>query len=298
MFKKLLATSILVAMSTSGFAATEIYGKVNVSLQASDEGDGSATELKSNASRLGFSGSEKLESGLTVVYKYEMQVDATDESGSDNMKSRNQYIGLKGDFGEVLIGRNDTVLKQSQGKFDIFSDYEGDIKNMWAGENRMSDSITYKSPKFNGVQFGISYILDEDNDDSAVSLSAVYGDKALKKGKYYAALAIDSEVKGYDVTRLTLGTKVSDFKIGLMLQTQKNVATGEDGSGVMVNGQYKVGDYNLKAQFQTLEDDNGFTVGADRKLGKNTKAYTFFTTFTPDAGDDESYLALGLEHKF
>lgn len=298
MFKKLLATSILVAMSTSAFAGAEIYGKVNVSLQASDEGDGSVTELKSNASRLGFKGSEKLDSGLTVVYKYEMQVDATDESGEKNLKSRNQYIGLKGDFGEVLLGRNDTVLKQSQGKFDIFSDYEGDIKNLWEGENRMSDSITYKTPKFNGVQFGISYILDEDNDDSAVSLSAVYGDKALKKGKYYAALAIDSEVDGYDVTRLTLGTKVSDVKVGLMLQTQESVATGEDASGVMVNGQYKVGAYNLKAQYQTLEDDSGFTLGADRKLGKNTKAYTFLTTFTPDAGEDESYFALGLEHKF
>ncbi|NVK25820.1 MAG: porin [Gammaproteobacteria bacterium] len=298
MFRKLLATSILAAMSSSVFAAPEIYGKVNVSLQSSDGGDGAITELKSNSSRIGFQGSEELEGGLTVVYKYEMQVDVADESGEKNLKSRNQYIGIKGSFGEVLLGRNDTVLKQSQGKLDIFSDYEGDIKNMWKGENRMSDSVTYKSPKISGVQFGVSYILDEDNDDSAVSLSAVYGDKALKKGKYYVGAAFDSEVKGYDIARITLGAKVSDVKIGLMLQSQENVETGADASGVLVNGQYKVGAYNLKAQFQTLEDDNGFSLGADRKLGKNTKAFAFYTTFTPDAGEDESYLALGLEHKF
>ena len=299
MLKKLLATSVLAAVSTSAFAGAEIYGKVNVSLQSSDGGDGAITELKSNSSRFGLQGSEKLESGLTLIYKYEMQIDVSDESGEKNLKSRNQYVGIKGGFGELVLGRNDTVLKQSQGKFDIFSDYEGDIKNLgWQGENRMSDSVTYKTPKFSGVQFGVSYILDEENDDSAVSLSAVYGDKALKKGKYYAAVAYDSEVKGYDTARLTIGTKVSDVKVGVILQSQENVETGADASGVMVNGQYKVGAYNLKAQYQTLEDDSGLSLGADRKLGENTKAYAFYTTFTPDMGEDESDLALGLEHKF
>lgn len=130
MLKKLLATSVLAAVSTSAFAGAEIYGKVNVSLQSSDGGDGAITELKSNSSRFGLQGSEKLESGLTLIYKYEMQIDVSDESGEKNLKSRNQYVGIKGGFGELVLGRNDTVLKQSQGKFDIFSDYEGDIKNL------------------------------------------------------------------------------------------------------------------------------------------------------------------------
>ena len=55
---------------------------------------------------------------------------------------------------------------------------------------------------------------------------------------------------------------------------------------------------DLKGQYQTAEDDSGFTLGADRKLGKNTKLYAFYTTFNFDTAEDESYLALGLEHKF
>ena len=295
----LLATSILAAFAAPAFAGTDLYGKVNLSIQSSDDGTDSKTELKSNSSRFGLKGKEKLESGLTLVYQYEFQVDVSDESGEKNLKSRTQYIGLKGDFGEVLLGRNDTMLKKSQGKFDVFSDYEADIKNLgWKGENRMSDSITYKTPKFNGVQFGVSYILDEDNDDAATSISATYGDSALKKGKYYAAIAMDSEVKGYDATRITFGTKVSNVKLGAMYQTQENIVDGKEKSGLLVSAQYKMGKYNLKGQYQTLEDDSGLSIGADRKLGKNTKAYAFYTTFNFDAAEDESYLALGLEHKF
>ncbi|WP_299264273.1 porin [uncultured Psychrosphaera sp.] len=299
MLKTILATAVISASITPALADTDVYGKLNVSVQSSDSGEGAVSELKSNSSRFGLKGITQLDDGLSLVYKYEFQVDVTDESKEENLKSRNQYIGLKGNFGEVLLGRNDTVLKQSQGKFDLFSDYEADIKNIgWKGENRADDSVTYKTPKFNNFQFGLTYILDEENDDASTSFSATYGDGALKKDKFYAAVALDSEVGGYDSTRITLGTKLSDVKLGLIFQTQEAVETGIEKSGVMLSADYKIGLYNVKGQYQTLEDDAGITLGLDRKLGKSTKAFAFYTTFTPDVGDDESYLALGLEHKF
>lgn len=298
MYKSLIAASILTVIAAPVSADPTVYGKVNVTVQNSDDGSESISELKSNASRLGVKGSYKLDGGLSVVYKYEFQVDVTDESGEKNLKSRNQYVGLRGAFGEVVLGRNDTMLKQSQGKFDIYSDLEADIKKLWKGENRMGDSISYKTPKLNNFQFGISYIMDEDNDDSATSLSLTYGDAKLKKTGYYAAIAMDNEVKGYDATRLTVGTKVNGVVLGAMYQTQENVETGDDKSGYMVSAQYKVGAYNLKGQLQTMDDDSGFTLGADRKLGKNTKAFAFYTSFNFDMDEDESYIGLGLEQKF
>mgnify|MGYP000669088698 CR=1 FL=1 len=141
-------------------------------------------------------------------------------------------------------------------------------------------------------------LAEEAEADSATSVAVFYGDAKLKKSKFYAAVAVDSDVKGYDATRITVGTKVSGFKLGLMYQTQEEVESGADKSGMMFSAQYKVGQFNLKGQYQTLEDDAGMTVGVDRKLGKNTKAYAFYTNFTPDMGEDASYLALGLEHKF
>lgn len=295
--QSIAATTLVMATSAPVLAASvsaDLYGKVNISLQDSD----GQTELKSNASRIGIKGSTSLNDNLEVFYTYEFQVDPSDESGSSNLKSRNQFVGLRGAFGEVVVGRNDSILKQSQGKFDLYSDQEADIKVLWKGENRMSDSLTYKSPKFNGFQLGLGYYLDEDNDDAGTSVSVSYGDSALKKGKYYAAIAMDNELKGYNVTRLTVGTKVADVKLGVMLQTQENIADGSEKDGFLVSAQYKLGNYNLKGQFQTAEDDNGFTFGAERKLGKNTKLYAFYTSFNFDSAEDESYLALGLEHKF
>lgn len=296
----LIAAALLGTVATPVMAAAtapEVYGKVNITVQNSDADK--EMELKSNSSRFGIKGSEKLAGGLQVFYKYEIQIDPADEAKENNLKSRNQYVGLKGAFGEVILGRNDSVLKQSQGKFDIFSDLEADIKNLkWEGENRLNDSITYKTPKFNGFQFGLSYYIDEANDDSATSLSVTYGDAALKKGKYYAAVALDNELNGYNVTRFTGGTKVGGVILGAMFQTQENIETGVDKSGVMVSAQYKVGSYNWKGQYQTLEDDSGISAGVDRKLGKNTKAFAFYTSFNFDAGTDESYLGLGLEQKF
>ncbi|MFT4995406.1 MAG: putative porin, partial [Paraglaciecola sp.] len=119
-----LSNTLSLAMAATVFAATSyadpvtLYGKANVSAQAADEGQGDFTELKSNASRVGVKGEVKLDNNIEVLYLLEWQVDLADNSGSDNIKSRNQYVGLKGNFGTVLVGRNDTVLKKSQGKID------------------------------------------------------------------------------------------------------------------------------------------------------------------------------------
>jgi predicted porin len=299
----IIAVAILSAVSVPALAAdVSIYGKANVTVQSSDDGDGSYTEVKSNASRIGFKGTHELEEGLEVVYKAEFEVDI--DGDGDTFKGRNQYIGLRGAFGEVLLGKNDTVLKQSQGKVDLFSDLNGDIKNLWAGENRMADTVTYKSPKFSGLQFGLTYIAEDSTDgDNAYSMSLAYGDAKLKKSDIYASIAMDSEVKGYDVTRATVQGKVSGITLGAMLQTQEKADGSAEMDGFMVSAKYTVDNVTFKGQLQRAEfdggdDKSGFTLGADYKLAKNTKLFAFYTSFDLDSAEDKEYLAAGIEYKF
>jgi predicted porin len=301
-----LATALLATFSISAYSAdVVIYGKANVSIQSSDEGEGSFTEVKSNASRIGFKGTHELSNDLTVVYKAEFQVDLDGDSAKgDSITDRNQYIGLKGNFGQVLLGNNDTVLKQSQGKVDLFSDLNGDIKSLWKGENRMSDSITYKSKRFNNFQVGVTYVVEDSVDgEDATSFAVTYGDAELKKSQWYAALAFDSEMKGYDVTRATVQGKLAGFTLGAMLQAQESVSSGAEMDGFLASAKYSINSWSLKAQVQTAnfdggDDKSGVTVGADYKLAKNTKLYGFYTTFDMDSGADEDYLAAGIEYKF
>jgi predicted porin len=240
-----------------------------------------------------------------VIFKAEFQIDLDGDSAKGkSITDRNQYLGLKGKFGTVLLGMNDTVLKQSQGKVDLFSDLNGDIKTLWKGENRMSDTITYKSLKFNGLQLGVTYITEDGIDaEDGTSIALFYGDKSLKKSKVYAAVAVDSEVKGYDTTRLTIQGKLGGFTLGAIAHTQKKVSDGSEVDGFLFSAKYGFDKVTVKAQVQTAEydggeDRSGMTVGADYKLAKNTKLFAFYTSFDMDTEADEDHLAVGLEYKF
>lgn len=279
------------------------YGKANVSFQMSDDGDGNFTEVQSNASRLGVNSDLKVNDDLTLIMKLEVQIDIDGDS-DDTFTARNQYIGLKGNFGEVTMGKIDTVLKRSQGKVDLFNDYEGDIKVLFKGENRMNDSVQYKTPNLNGFQLGAAYISEGDVDsDDGYSLALTYGDQKLKKSQVFASVATDSEVKGYDVLRATFSTKVSGVTLGAMVQTQENVETDEEMDGFLVSAAYKINAYTLKAQYQAADYDekgdlSGINVGVDYALAKNAKLFAFYTTFDMDTSEDRDYAAVGVEYKF
>ncbi|MCW8109518.1 porin [Alteromonas ponticola] len=298
---KPLSFAVLSALGISSVAADPltVYGKVNVSGQMADEGEGSFTELKSNASRVGIEGDYKLTENLEAVYLLEWQVDVTDASDSDNLKSRNQYVGLKGEFGTVLVGRKDTVLKDLSKPVDLFNDYEADLKGLWKGENRMSDSVTYISPTISGFTGAITYIAeDEVNGTDAVSAALSFGDKKLKKTNLYAAIAIDSEVKGYDAQRAIVLAKFEEWTVGGILHHQEAVVDGKSENGFTLSTSYSFNDWKFKAQHQTLEDDSSTSIGADYKLGKNTKAFVWYTDRALDNSEDKNWLAVGMEHKF
>lgn len=306
--KSSLCLALLSGLSFNALAEVDIYGKANVTVQSSDDGEGSFTEIKSNASRFGLKGSEKITDGLEAVYKFEFQVDVSDADSKgdndDNISARNQYVGLKGAYGQVVVGRNDTALKQSQGKLDLFNDLEGDIKNVFKGENRLGDSITYTSKSYEGFKVLATFIAEDDVDaDNGYSIAVTYGDSALKKSAVYAAIAADSEVNGYDVVRATVQGKIEDFRVGAMYQTQEKVDGSAEADGYLVNAAYLMGSNTFKMQYQTMDfddsdDKSAISVGVDHKLNKNLKIFGFYSSFDMDNNVDQDYLGLGMEYKF
>ncbi len=306
--KSSLCLALLSGLSFNALAEVDIYGKANVTVQSSDDGEGSFTEIKSNASRFGLKGSEKITDGLEAVYKFEFQVDVSDADSKgdndDNISARNQYVGLKGAYGQVVVGRNDTALKQSQGKLDLFNDLEGDIKNVFKGENRLGDSITYTSKSYEGFKVLATFIAEDDVDaKNGYSVALTYGDAGLKKSAVYAAIAADSEVNGYDVVRATVQGKIEDFRLGAMYQTQEKLDGSAEADGYLVNAAYLMGSNTFKVQYQAMDfddsdDKSAVTVGVDHKLNKNLKVFGFYSSFDMDNNVDQDYLGLGMEYKF
>lgn len=301
--KSTLLLAVLSGLSCPAFADVDVYGKANVSVQFSDDGEGSFSEIQSNASRIGFKGSENISAGLEAIYKFEFQVNVSDDS-KDTVTSRNQYVGLKGGFGQLVIGRNDTALKQSQGKLDLFDNLEGDIKNLFKGENRLSDTLTYSSKDLSGFKVLATYVAEKDSEgDSGYSLALTYGDAGLKNSNVYASIAADSEVNGYDVVRATVQGKVADFKLGAMYHSQEKVDGSGDADGYLVNAAYTLDSNTFKVQYQVMDFDAGdkksaISAGVDHSFSKNTTLFVFYTNFDMDSNVDQDYLGVGMEYKF
>jgi predicted porin len=304
MNKVILLGTATAMLATAPFAAAngpidgKLYGKVNVSVVNSDSGSDDTWKLNSNASRIGLKGSTQVSEGLTVFYKTEFQVDVDGDS-DEVFKQRNIYAGLKGQYGSLLAGKNDTPTKLAQKKIDLFNDLEGDIKKTFVGENRMSNIVAYTTPKYGN--FSATYaVMPSEADNGGLSDATSYSVN-YSKGDLYVAVAGDSNVKGADLLRVVSQYKVDAWQLGLMYQ--ENDTTNE--SGYFASAAYKIDNITYKAQYGNNENDTDgsdkttLSLGADFKLAKNTKSFVFFTeNESSDEASSTKTFGLGLEHKF
>jgi predicted porin len=311
----LLATGLL-AVSARGHAAElEVYGKLNLTLQYSDEATQEEFELQNNSSRVGVRGEKQLNTALKAIYQLEWGVNLDNEAGEDHITPRNQFVGLEGAFGTLKVGRHDTALKEAQGDFDLFNDLEGDIGRALNGENRLKDYIGYTTPAIaKSFHVTVNIFPGEDPESGEngladkTSVSVTYEADAI-----YVAAAYDSDIDGEDVdtARLVGGYTLGDVQLMLLYQRTDTPVGDDDGVGVSVA--WTLGKYVAKLQYLTADIwrteshsdplDNRFesmlSLGIDRELGEDTRLFAFYTTGAiGGAGEDDTYLAIGIEHNF
>lgn len=296
---RVASLAVLPLISTWALADADLYGKANVSFQNSDDGSGSTTEVRSNASRLGVKGSETLDGGLTAIYQFEFQV-AVDDGDNDGstFSQRNIFVGLQGEMGTVKLGKFDTPLKSAQNKIDLFNDLEGDIANLiTVNDNRPDNVLAYTSPEA-PVVFNVAYISSEDDAvDNGLSASVAYTQDQL-----YLALAVDKDVEapGSEAVRAVVQYRLNDWQFGGLLEESDDGFGSE--SGYLVSAKYQLEEWALKAQFGTSDiDESGaeaLSLGADYKLARPVKLFGFVTTLESDEGTDEAYTGVGIEYKF
>lgn len=311
-----------------------IYGKINVSLDQFDH-QGAANiiggsspsiadqwELNSNASRLGVKGELPLEnSGLKVIYLAEFETNA-DDGGSDPFSQRNIYIGVQGQYGQVIGGKFDTPLKVIEGKVDQFNDLKADIDVLVGGQNRVNNIVQYSTPKLGNLftaslafvtAEGADVDLDGEPDDGLTdTLSASL---VADNGIFYGAIAYDTNqlarrsIDGLvraDILRAVATAKLGQFEIGALLQKAKDVADsdGEDIS-YLISGGWTLGNIKLKAQAGLTKGDISneegrlAALGLDYSLGKKTIVYTYFSSLKVDERDlSDDTFSVGLSHSF
>ena len=322
MNKLLLSAAIASTMglASQGFAAGPIdgtiYGKINVSVVNSDDGASDEWNLNSNASRLGVKGKTEIADGLYAVYKaeFEMCVDDGDCKGQ-TFTQRNIMGGVRGSFGTVWAGKHDSPTKLAQNKIDLFNDLEGDIKNTFEGENRVSNIVAYTSPTINGFSSTVAMMpgegadVDGDGQDDTGLTDGISYSVSYSMDNLYIAIAGDQDVDSQDLMRIVAQYKMDALKLGVMYQQNENNLGTKDESGFFVSAAYQLDKKTtLKAQYGSIEDDvdgdeeETLSLGADYKLAKGTKVYVFYTDNTDSstgvADDEDTAFGLGMEHKF
>lgn len=309
----LLATLTGLAPAVA-MADISLYGKANVSLEWVEEGDTSHSALESNASRIGIKGSERLSDSVEAIYLFEYEANV-DDNDDDALKQRNIYVGVKGNFGQVIAGHFDTPLKNAQNKVDLFNDLRGDIKNYISpNDNRTDNSVMYSSPSLNGLVANVAYIASEDEErDDGKSLSLTYTTDSL-----YLALAFDQDVEAENAEALRAVAQfdITGWQLGVLYEQYEEEGADSQDAWV-VSAQYNVNDkWALKAQYGqseiafgygaglTTDESESTSLGADYKVNSNFKVYGFYTTITAEdegvAEDvvDNQYAGIGVDFRF
>jgi predicted porin len=317
------AAAILTVLSVSNqaMADAKLFGKAHLSFGSVSEDSGTDTSsnaVTSHASRVGIKGAIDTEGDTKVIYRFVWQVDMSDNAkgSADNLKSREQYVGLKGSWGQLRIGRDDSPYKKAGKKnvehlSDTWADYNNIIDK--GQDTRNDDSIAYWT-KLGPGKLGIQYAAGDDDaaaENAGESMNFAYDMKMGAIGFAVAYQTIEKSATNDETgTKIVFGYKLGNTQLGLISETVKDDGTLDD-KNLLVSMKHKIGKNNaIKFAYgtkdQSLTDDATMTaVAFDHKLAKKISIYALLANGSDNGlndasklGGDGSALVVGMIAKF
>ena len=298
----------------------KIYGRAHVSLDYLDDGDKyNEVALSSNSSRLGFKAEKKFEN-LTAFAQIESQINfasGSADGGSIDFSTRDTFVGLKGDFGQVRVGRFDSPFKAARSPVNVFGDQLGDLRNVTRVGNvrfdeRNENTIEYKSPKLGDFTVLAALSLHEgttpgytsdvedgaDRGDSrknqAYDLAVNYKSGPVDVNAAYEKYEDDHSRNGRDGFRLAGSYKLTDdLTLGALYQNLSydgpETAANTDAQVFGLTGSYKFAPkttlnahvFQRDADFEDA-DSTLITVGVEHRLDSAVRVYGNLATMLND----------------
>ncbi len=301
--KKLLAIAVAAAITVpmAASADTKVYGKVHAQL---NKVTGGKWDVKSSSSRIGLKGSNALDNGLTATHKLEMDVDGlvNDQDGKKKapIQARDSWVGLKGAFGEVRVGRHTVPSDIMDDAADFMTN--GGAFNEETG--RVPNALAYIG-KFGNVGFAAARVQPGNDAGVAHDLMANY-----KAGPIYAGAGVTALKDGKAGAKVALAYKGANYGVGLVagkttLDKAAKDANKNADTFTTVSGKYGFGKAYAAAEFGSLKidaddsSDTSFLVELGYGLGKSTKTYVDFKSVKDDSADKTTKSTnIGLVHSF
>jgi predicted porin len=196
------AIALAVLPATPQAQQVQVTGQVRLTVNRIETGNAAAVhELRDNASRLAFRGTEDMGGGLRALFGLEMGLDA-DAGTVTSPAYRHSYVGLGGSAGTVALGRLDSGNPTGSPLYSqvtaIVSFAPNDAgataigTSMLNARNRTSNAIGYRSPGFGGAEVMARYYLrgpgsatEAEDDARSMDLGLLYRSKVLVAGIGY-----------------------------------------------------------------------------------------------------------------
>ena len=198
MKKNLPALALLAACSSAAFAQSNVtmYGVLDLGVSVDHGGiAGNSTRVTSGMatqSRWGFKGTEDLGDGMAAFFVLEGGIHADTGTSTQNntLFGRNSAVGLRGNFGAVSVGLQDTPL------FTTLNVVVDPLRNGIIRSNnlmsptgfRSGNSILYRTNTYAGFSGDVMLVVGEVAGDAAASRS-VGGSFGYSQGPLTARLA-------------------------------------------------------------------------------------------------------------
>jgi predicted porin len=298
------AAAALLAGSALAQNSTEIYGRINLSLERQDVGGDNKSVVQDNSSRIGFRGTEDLGGGLKAGFVIEHGFNADTGAAAGSFWGRESTVSLSGGFGTLRFGN----MPASEAYFataDYVSMHNHDTGTSsdalygFVSVGALQNTIAYTSPTMGGLRLDVQYGLKETTKtDNPLSLAANYDAGPLHLGFGF------EDYNGNKSTAIRALYEMGAITVG---------GYYEKGSGdtkynnIRVSAMYAMGASEFHANYGNRGDTNDidgtganqFTLGYNYNLSKRTKVYAFYTRLDTDiAGADFSSVALGMRHNF
>ena len=293
------AASLTLLAAQSQAQGVNVYGRMVMSANQVETGTtNKVNELRDNASRLGFRGTEDLGGGMSAMYGLEMGISA-DSGVFTSPVFRNSYVGLRGGWGTMALGRLDSANPTGSPIYSQITSLSHFAPNdagatasstsMQNARNRTSDSIGYASPKMGDFIFRARTYL---RGTAAAEDSAKGSDFGLdyQSGAIKAAIGYskDSRVGGFsnndfkEKWQLGVNYKIDkDWDVYAIggIDTYKNTSTTRsDVNYTQVGSSYTVGKH--KIVLNTFQRDVQASLTGVRK--KNQLSYQYFLSKQTD----------------
>jgi predicted porin len=299
----------------------QVYGRLNVSLEAVRTPAAHAERMVNNRSVLGFRGSEDLGGGLKALFQVEGTL--SPDTGAGEVARRDTRIGLEGAFGTVFAGHWVTAYNGATSSLDPFypttagymsilangaASSADNVSDVASFDRRRANSVHWWSPRWRGWTLRATHGLAEERPangarPSLLSLALVHDAGAL-----YVALAHERHREYHGPGTADTGSKAA---VGYTFGTTRLALVAERlayelpasrlaRNALYVSLSHQAGRHGLRASVGKANDGHGSgtvgfvrggadtgaahaTAGYEYQFSPRTTVYAYHTRLRNDA---------------